>query len=234
MARPLIGLTGRRKPASDVAGFPASLGSLSIDLYLPAYAEAIARAGGLPVHLCFEAEPSHILGRLDGLVLTGGADIDPSRYGAKPEWRPYGSEAVRDEHEFCLLELALADDVPVLGICRGLQVLNVSCGGTLDQDVPAHARYDVGPDVESHDVELARGSILHALYGPRHRVNTLHHQTVHDVGRGLEVTARADDGTVEGLEMTGRPVLAVQWHPEMMQDALSDPVFTWLIRHASA
>lgn len=237
MARPLIGLTGRRKPARDVAGFPESLHQLPVDLYLAGYAQGVIEAGGIPVHLPMDLaldDVESLLQRLDGMVFTGGADIDPSEYGARPSWEPYGSEPLRDAHERSVLSAAIQQELPTLGICRGLQLLNVHQGGTLHQDVPAHARYDVPPDHEAHDVRFVDGTLLHRLYGPTASVNTLHHQTVDRLGSGLVIGALADDGTVEAIELQGRPVLAVQWHPEMMHGRAADPVFAWLVRTASA
>jgi putative glutamine amidotransferase len=120
----------------------------------------------------------------------------------------------------------------VLGICRGLQVLNVATGGTLNQDVPAHsASYD-DPDVPAHRVSFDEHSRLRLLYGATTEVNSLHHQTVDRLGDGLTVTGRSDDGVIEGLEIPGRDVLAVQWHPEMRSHV--EPVFEWLIKRARA
>lgn len=235
MTRPLIGLTGRRKSASSIAGFPESLQRLPIDLYLAGYTQAVLAAGGLPIHLPLDLTPDdigQIAARLDGLLFTGGADIDPTRYRAEPEWQPYDSEPMRDEHEFTLLSVAIDRELPTVCICRGLQLLNVHQGGTLHQHVPAHARYDVGPDTEIHSVQLTTGSILHQLYGPRIDVNTLHHQTIDRLGDQITVTGIAPDGTIEGLELPGKPVVAVQWHPEMMQGSATDPIFGWLIEHA--
>jgi putative glutamine amidotransferase len=237
MARPLIGLTGRRKPARDVAGFPESLHQLPVDLYLAGYAQGVIEAGGIPLHLPLDLaldDIESVLQRLDGMVFTGGADIDPSEYGAAPSWMPYDSEPLRDAHERSVLATAIGRGLPTLGICRGLQLLNVQQGGTLHQDVPAHARYDVPPDHEAHDVRFVEGSQLHRLYGPTAKVNTLHHQTIDRLGSGLTIGALADDGTIEAIELQGKPVLAVQWHPEMMQSRAVDPAFAWLVQTASA
>ena len=118
----------------------------------------------------------------------------------------------------------------MLGICRGLQLINVHQGGTLQQHVPEHSRYDVAPHEEVHTLTITPGTTLHALYGDTKQVNSLHHQTVGELGNGLTVTALAEDGVVEGVEMDGMPVIAVQWHPEMMDH--QDPSFTWLVQHA--
>lgn len=239
--RPLIGLCGRRVTAADVAGFPPSLAGLDIDLYLADYARRILEAGGLPLHLPLDGDPPMYLPHLDGLLLSGGADVTPSVYGAEPDGNG-DYQALRDRLELELVHGARRRDLPVLGICRGLQLVNVAAGGTLHQHVPDHARYDVDPDRRVHEVRLEPESVLGALYGgtgatgrPEDpggglRVNSLHHQTVDRVGRGLRVVARAADGTVEGLESDDGGVLAVQWHPEMLPT--TEPVFGWLVDRA--
>lgn len=226
--RPLIGLPGRRKFIRQIEGFPTSLHHLHVDVYFADYARAVYKAGGLPVHLPLDADPGEWVHRLDGLVLTGGADVEPERYGH--ENTASDTEPRRDEVEFTLFESALGEGVPVLGICRGLQLINVHQGGTLQQHVPEHSRYDVAPHEDVHVLTITPGSTLHGLYGATAQVNSLHHQTVGEVGSGLTVTAVAEDGTVEGVEMDGMPVLAVQWHPEMMDH--DDPTFTWLVQRA--
>ena len=225
MRRPLIGLPGRRKRIGDIDGFPSSLGELHVDMYFADYARGVYAAGGMPVHLPLDADPADWVHHLDGLVLTGGADIDPARYGHANTASDV--EPARDTVEFALYETALADGIPVLGICRGFQLINIHAGGTLHQDVPAHARYDLPPSTAVHELAIEPGSIVHALFGDSHRVNSLHHQTAAELGTGLRVTARAEDGTPEAIEVAGERVLAVQWHPEMMDH--HDPTFRWVV-----
>lgn len=229
---PLIGLPGRRKRASEVRGFPETMADRDIDLYLADYARGVMEAGGIPVHLPIDVDPAVVSERLDGLVLPGGTDIDPIRYGADPHPELLDLEQERDDLELGLLSAALDADIPVLGICRGIQVVNVHQGGTLHQHVPEHGRFDLPIHTTIHRVEFAEGSTLGKLYGPSAEVNSLHHQTVADVGRDLTATARADDGTIEGLEM-GDSVVTVQWHPEMMPTRSTDPIFSWLVSRAS-
>ena len=231
-SRPLIGLTGRVKPGADVAGFPAGFAAVPIDVYVSAYARAVSAAGGLPVHLPQHVDPAEYAGHLDGLLLAGGADVDPARYGAAPDPATGPLEGRRDEIELGFIGLAVAEDLPVLGICRGLQLLNVWAGGSLHQHVPSHARYDLAPERTSDVVAVVPGSRLATLHGTEVRVNSLHHQTVDRVADGWIVTARSTDGTVEALEWSGHDVIAVQWHPEMLPDAASDPLFTWLVDRA--
>ncbi len=233
-SRPLIGLTGRRKRGADVAGFPATFVDVAIDVYVSAYAEAITAAGGLPVHLPQHVDPAEYAARLDGLLLSGGADVDPVHYAAAVDPASGPLEGDRDRAELGLIDLAVAEDLPVLGICRGLQLLNVWAGGSLHQHVPAHARYDVAPHEAFDAVAIESGTVLGGLYGSGVRVNSLHHQTVDRVAAGWRVTARSADGTVEGLEWPGHDVIAVQWHPELLVDAATDPVFAWLVERSRA
>lgn len=236
--KPLIGLTGRRRSGAAVAGFPESLHGLAIDLYLADYAREVLTAGGLPVHLPMDADPREYAAHLDGVLLSGGADLHPSRYGAEPDGNG-DYEPERDELELSLLEAARSRDLPVLGICRGLQLINVAAGGTLHQHVAEHARYDVAPDAHVHEVSFESGSLLASIYQPSNGadpsgstrpVNSLHHQTVDRVGAGLTVVARSTDGTIEGLETPDGSMVAVQWHPEML--STPEPVFDWLIDRA--
>lgn len=229
---PLIGLPGRRKRVSEISGFPEILDNCDIDLYMADYARGVIEAGGIPVHIPIDVDPAAVSERLDGIVLPGGTDIDPILYGAEPDPELLLPEPERDHLELGLLSAALDAEIPVLGICRGIQVLNVFQGGTLDQHVPAHSRFDLPVDTTIHQVNFTDGSTLHDLYGPSAQVNSLHHQTVADLGRDLAVTAQADDGTIEGVEM-GDHVVAVQWHPEMMPTRPTDPIFGWLVQRAS-
>ena len=231
-ARPLIGLTGRRKRGAQVAGFPDSFADVGLDLYVSAYAEAVTAAGGLPVHLPQHVDPAAYAGHLDGVLLTGGADVDPVRYGAAVDPATGPVEEERDAAELALIELAVTDDLPVLGICRGLQLLNVWAGGTLHQHDPAHARYDLAVDDAFDDVSIEPGSRLAAVHGGSIRVNSLHHQTVQRVADGWIVTARSADGTIEAIEWPGHDVIAVQWHPELLAGAATDPLFAWLVERA--
>lgn len=228
MRRPLIGLPGRRKQIGDIDGFPSSLGELHVDMYFADYARSVYAAGGMPVHLPLDADPADWVHHIDGLVLTGGADIEPARYGR--ENVASETEPARDAVEFALYRAALDDGIPVLGICRGFQLVNVYAGGTLHQDVPDHARYDLPPATPVHELAVEANSVIQALFGDGHRVNSLHHQTAADIGSGLRVTARAEDGTPEAIELDGERVLAVQWHPEMMDH--HDPTFRWVVDHA--
>ncbi len=134
----------------------------------------------------------------------------------------------RDDAEVALARAAIDHGVPVLGICRGMQVLNVALGGRLHQDVSGHA---LTPPA-THPVRTASGSLARRLVGARLDVNSLHHQAVADLGRGVRATAWSDDGMVEAIELPGRAVLGVQWHPEMRPDEVQKALFEWLVRSA--
>ena len=232
--RPLIGLTGRRKRGADLRGFPGSLADVELDVYVNDYARAVTAAGGLPVHVPLHVDPADYVGQLDGLLLSGGADVDPALYGAEPDTDLIPPEPARDRLELGFVDVAITDDVPVLGICRGLQLLNVWGGGTLHQHVPEHARYDVPPGDRVDELVIEAGTRLHSFYGPHHTVNSLHHQTVDRVADGWVVAARSSDGTIEALEWPGHDVVAVQWHPELLPTSAIDPLFAWLIERAGA
>lgn len=192
---------------------------------LPDYIESIRRAGGEPCVLQLNAEPS--LKGLDGVLLTGGGDIAPSYYHETPHSKTNPPDALRDTFELELAKLALADDVPLLGVCRGLQVLNVTAGGTLIQDIPSEINQAVGHEVNvplsaiAHEVWITRGTALsNALQeelgdGEVLQVNSRHHQAIKQPAPGFNVSATAPDGVIEAIERPGaRFCMAVQWHPE--------------------
>jgi len=189
------------------------------------YVRSVEQARAIPVVLppVLPADVPALLDRLDGVVLSGGVDVDPARYGEAPHPRLGRVNRRRDDFELALTGAALRRDVPILAICRGHQVLNVATGGTLIQDIAstlegAMEHRGRGPRFRhSHPVEIAASSRLRAILGRSSvPVNSIHHQAVARVGRGLVVCARCpQDGIVEGLEMPGRRfVLGVQWHPE--------------------
>jgi putative glutamine amidotransferase len=191
------------------------------------YIDALHRSGA--VEAAMLAVPIHRdgarqrLGRVDALLLTGGADVDPVRYGQEPHPETYGVSAVRDGFEAELGLAAIDLGMPVLAICRGIQVLNVALGGTLVQHLPDVTAQQHRPGTR-HAVDVVPGSRLHAALGVE-RADGLswHHQAIDRLGAGLEVTARADDGIVEAVELPGDAwVVAVQWHPE--DTAADDPV----------
>lgn len=177
------------------------------------YAEALEACGALPV-LSTALEGA---GGCGGLLLCGGGDIEPSRYGQENQGSR-GFEPERDEMEFRLVRMFMEAGKPVLGICRGLQVLNTALGGDLVQDLPSaasHAWAEPTGD-QQHMVKAAPGSFLERLYGPRFPVNSAHHQGAGQVPAPLQAAAWADDGVIEALACPERNLYAVQWHPERM------------------
>ena len=197
------------------------------------YENAVRAAGGTPiVRYCPEVDLS-----FDGLVLTGGGDVAPHLYGQEDR----GSlppDPARDRAELALVKACLDAGKPILGICRGCQILNVALGGTLIQDLgevlnPFHRRFEAD---KTHPIQASEGSVLHSLYGPLFHVNSAHHQAVDIPGRGAVITARSEAGVAEALELPGRPVLGVQFHPERMTGAHLRPdcvdgaaIFSWLL-----
>ena len=230
--KPLIGITGRQFPYGDVRGAPEVLSDALLDAVLVDYVDAVLKSGGLPVHIPMQVDPQEIVSRLDGLVLSGGADIDPSHYGHEPDADLGPTEADRDAFELAISKLAIAQDMPTLGICRGNQLLNVAAGGTLHQHLPDHARFDSPAGAEVHSVTFDAGSTVAATYGERIEVNSFHHQTVDKLGDGIRVVGRDDDGSIEAIEFDDKPIVGIQWHPEMFRR--QDPIFDWLIAEAGA
>jgi len=195
---------------------------------LPDYEESIRRAGGDPQVLDRLANsPPEVVASFDGVLLTGGGDVRPQIYGAEahPSFDP--AEPGRDEYEIELVRLALAADLPILAICRGIQVLNVACGGTLIQEISEEVgttvnhRVPMPPHSIAHDIWIEPRSLLERLMGERFEsgeacpVNSRHHQAPKALGEGLVASATAPDGVIEAVEdPTRRFCLGVQWHPE--------------------
>ena len=237
MTKPLIGITGRRWPASALQHLlPPSFGPLKFDLHFTDYPGSVAAAGGLPVELTRDAEPVAMVERIDGLILSGGADVDPSRYGAEPDPNLGALEPDRDEWELALFHAARARDIPILAICRGAQLTNVALGGTLRQHLEedegvGHPKWNDDVRTHVHEVHVTQGSLLSTMVAPTIGVNSLHHQAIDQLGVGLVATAVAPDGIIEAMELPGVDLLAVQWHPELLGGP--DPTFVWLVNAAS-
>lgn len=220
--RPLIGLTTYPPNAGDRYELPRP------------YVDAVRRAGGEPLLVPPGLDdPAGLLERLDGLVLAGGGDIDPARYGAPPHETVYAVHPDRDASELALAALVVEQGTPTLAVCRGAQVLNVALGGTLHVHLPdvvdgtvVHRKaleLQGMPGPTPHEVDVVAGSLLaDVMQATRVTPMSWHHQAVDRLGEGLRVVARAADGTVEALEHDSHPWLGVvQWHPELT--AAGDP-----------
>ena len=242
MRRPIIGITTGRinRQASE-----QSVQSITIGCNHD-YIAAVRRAGGAAVllpHGLQAEEMASLLEGLDGLLLTGGGDVHSLAYGEEPHPRSKMQDPTRDAAEFALVQAAQARELPLLGICRGLQVINVALGGSLIQDIPAQVpdackHYSQGLDVVLlHSVAVTQDTLLARLLGVQTlAVNSWHHQAANRLGDGLRINCRAADGVIEGLESdTGLPLLALQCHPE--ECAPTYPqfqlVFNWLVEEAS-
>ena len=220
MTAPVIGLTTYREDAAW------GVWRQRADVLPTAYAAAVEATGGVPVLLPPVGQPGAadaVVARLDGLVISGGADVDPGRYDASPHPRTGGWRPDRDAWESALLDAAAAVALPVLGVCRGLQLMAVHAGGVLDQHTPDlvdHERHSPGADEYGEiEVSTTTGSRVSALVGDRLAVNCHHHQSVR-THPGFVAVAHAADGTLEAMEAPGdRFCVAVQWHPETAADA---------------
>ena len=229
MGKPVVGITTYLTRAA--------FGAWDVEAaLLPAeYVRAVTRAGGVPLLVPPGASAEETLDAVDGLIFSGGSDVDPELYGEAAHAETTGIVRERDDFELGLMRDALARDMPVLAICRGSQVLNVALGGGLEQHVPDRVGTDVHKETPGvfadHDVDVLPGTRLSAILGDRHDVKSHHHQGYGELGAGLREAARAPDGTVEALEDPARRfALGVLWHPEAGEDMA---LFAALVREAA-
>lgn len=219
MKRPLIGITC---DIEDKNGKTC----LYIDMR---YGRMVEEAGGTPVLIHPAGSASEVVSRLEGLVLSGGEDIHPKYYGEKPVCPMELSPDIRTEFEVSLLKEAMSKKIPILGICHGMQLINVALGGSLYQDIgsqlPGAMNHRLG--TRRHMVKIEKDSRLFGAIGSNEiSVTSTHHQAVRGLGKGLKVCARAEDGIIEAFEMPDYPFLAgVQWHPEKEPDKESMRLF---------
>ena len=230
MGKPVVGITTYLTRAAwgawdmDAALIPAD------------YVRAVERSGGAPLLVPPGADVDATLAVVDGLIFSGGSDLDPELYGDRAHPETNGVVRERDDFELELMRAALARDLPVLAICRGSQMLNVALGGGIEQHVPDRVGTDVHKQTAGvfaeHDVEVVPDTRLGELLGDRHEVKSHHHQGFGELGDGLREAARAPDGTIEALEAPSRRfTLGVLWHPEAGEDAA---LFDALVEEATA
>ncbi len=237
--QPVIGITTRTRNVRTAGG------ELPADTVQHTYRNSVAAAGAIPVLLPPVEAPAipGVVDRIDGVVLTGGGDIDPAAYGAIADETVYQVDPERDSFELALAAELSVRQTPTLAICRGLQVINVALGGSLVVDIPkAHGtEHSFSGDrvVETQQrIDLDPGSRLADVIGASVMVNSIHHQAVDRLGDGLTVAGRAEDGVIEAIAATsGWPLLAVQWHPEYLTaggDVAAKALFAELVRLASS
>jgi len=216
-----IGVTTSRY--NSQAGYP-------VFTLAEAYVDALQQAGAMPVMIPLglpEEGLSELLSRVDGVLFSGGGDVHPERYGSAPHPRVDFVDEDRDRVEALLVNHALKQGLPIFGICRGMQLINVALGGTLYEDLgdqlPGAIQHDHAEehqrDYLAHSVQVRQGSLLAEVLGsPSTLVNSLHHQGIRQLAASLRASAFAPDGVIEGVELPGYPFgLAVQWHPEWLQ-----------------
>jgi gamma-glutamyl-gamma-aminobutyrate hydrolase PuuD len=228
--RPSIGITTYLVPAAWGAW------NMEAALVPGDYVRAVVAAGGAPLLVPPGAPIPETLATLDGIVFSGGSDLDPELYEAEAHPETSGWFRERDDFELALMRAALERDVPMLAICRGSQVLNVALGGDLEQHVPDRVGTELHREVpgvfSEHDVEVLPETRLGSILGDRHDVKSHHHQGFGRLGSGLQVTAHAPDGTPEALEDPSRRfTLGVLWHPEAGEDRA---LFEALVAEAKA
>jgi len=215
--KPLIGITCFRQEL-DLYGWREKF------YILPSrYFNAIQEVGAIPVILPPEGKARDYATKLDGLLVSGGDDVDPQLYNEKRHPKTQGIDRLRDEFEIELIKLFASNNLPVLAICRGIQVLNVAFGGTLLQDIPEEIKspvthwQDIPEHMGSHKVSLFSDTLINIFGSDILVVNSFHHQAINTLGLGLKVAARSEDGLIEALEHLELDwVIGVQWHPETM------------------
>ncbi len=235
--KPIIGISAHPRIVPIATG-PALLHTAS-----RFYVDSVERAGGMPVILPV-LDPDavdYLLPAVSGILLTGGGDVAPSRYGAHPIAETHNVDPLRDAFEIRLIRAAIEVDMPLLATCRGMQILNVAMGGSLIQHVPNatgqdHDRMDRWHEAV-HRVKIEPDSHLaDALGATEVDVNSIHHQAVDQAAPGTRAVAWAEDDTVEAIEVPGSPhIVAVQWHPELLEDwPEQQGLFRQLVEHAAA
>lgn len=219
-------------PHTDVNQFNSRVSAVPL-----AYTDAIERAGGISFILPFTTKLDdlhQVLAHADGVLLPGGFDLDPEFFHQEPDPALGKVERALDLFQMKVVALALEHKMPILGICRGAQVINVAMGGTLYQDIPTHFPKSALKHMQTtlsfdtdHGVSFSPGSRLYECFGPEIEINSRHHQSIKDVGKDLTVTAISPDGVIEAAQHNSLPVDLIQWHPELMMQKNDDmlPLF---------
>lgn len=228
MQQPVIGVANH----TDVNKFNAPICAIPL-----VYTDAVQAAGAIPLILPLTREEATLAGMMDlvdGILLPGGYDLAPDFYGQSPEPGLGVVDRELDIYQMDIVHLAMEVKMPILGICRGAQVINVALGGTLYQDIPTsfpdaplcHMQKTLHHGTD-HGVSMAPDSRLHAWFGPEIEINSRHHQSIKEPGEGLIITATAPDGVIEGAQHSSLPIDLVQWHPELMMQKNHDmlPLF---------
>lgn len=189
------------------------------------YIEAVENAGGVPLILPIISDKNAIklqLGNIDGLIISGGYDVNPLIYGEEPAQKLGFIYPARDEYDINVIEAALELKKPILGICRGIQILNVFFGGTLYQDLELidgcfikHLQSST-PDTVGHTVNIEKETRLFTILGSKAVTNSFHHQAIKELAPGLKISAKSEDGIIEGIESENGLIMGIQWHPEML------------------
>lgn len=242
MSKPIIVLTSGRRNLSTASQAAQDVWTgCNIN-----YVSSVLRSGGVPMLMPYLDDMDSIHATLktaDGIIFTGGGDVISLNYGEEPHIKSHYQDPIRDEMELAAAKAAIEMGIPILGICRGIQVLNVALGGTLVQDIasqiPNSSRHFSGAlaPVLLHNIDVEKDTLLAKVLGSTSlAVNSWHHQAVKDLGKGLKINCRARDGVIEGIESSeGQPILALQCHPEEI--AVDYPIFQklfdWLVEEAS-
>ncbi|MFZ7133721.1 MAG: gamma-glutamyl-gamma-aminobutyrate hydrolase family protein [Eubacteriales bacterium] len=189
----------------------------------------------IPVRPSLEEDIPMIMKKLDGILFTGGMDLHPSFYGEEPTIGLGEFDVVRDNLEITLAKYCITNDIPVFGICRGMQVLNVAAGGNLYQDIYTQTDTDIQhiqrtlENFATHHIKLEKKTFLHKIFGDRGFVNSHHHQGVRNLGENFEVIAWSEDGLMEAMMHKNKKIIAVQWHPELMNTKEAQDLFKYFI-----
>lgn len=224
MSKPIIGISANHTTDSG-----KKMEHLTLSYIPDGYVRGVDRAGGVPLLLPVNS-PEHAkvyVSMIDKLILTGGQNVDPAHYKEDITFDPSLMHQERDAFELALFEEARAQNKPVFGVCRGMQLINVALGGSLNQDISLrqpepvkHLQDPIPVEVPTHSVTTEEGSVLRQVYGEQTEVNSFHRQSLKDIAPGLKVTAISPDNIVEGVESESEPIMAVQWHPDFAYDAL--------------